>query len=89
MEKENNILHKDFFKEWVTQMFLVLRLAARHYGLMPNTGNEPRSPSGAGTGAHWAASGWNTPLAAQWADSHTAWREGRKRILRLGMKNKR
>jgi len=33
------------------------------------------APSGAGTGARWAASGWNTPLAAQWADSRSAWRE--------------
>jgi len=47
-----------------------------HYGLVLDTGNEPRAPSGTGTGARWAASGWNTPLAAQWADSRTAWREG-------------
>jgi len=41
-----------------------------------DTGNEPRAPSDTGTDARWAASLWNTPLAAQWADSRIAWREG-------------
>jgi len=44
-----------------------------------------RAPSGAGTGAHWVASGWNTPRATQWADSRTAWREEMELILRLGI----
>jgi len=60
----------------VTQMCLPLRLAARHYGLIAGTGRKPRAPSDTGTGACWAASEWNTPLAAQWADSRIAWREG-------------
>jgi len=37
--------------------------------------NNVLAPSGAGTGARWAASGWNIPRAAQWADFRTAWRE--------------
>jgi len=43
---------------------------------MRGTGRKPLAPSDTGTGACWAASGWNTPLAAQWADSRIAWREG-------------
>ena len=43
---------------------------------MSITASKPHAPSGTGTGARWAASGWNTPLAAQWADSRTAWQEG-------------
>jgi len=42
---------------------------------VPGTGGKPLAPSDTGTGARWAASGWNTPLAAQWADSRIAWRE--------------
>ena len=70
-------------------MCLALRLAARHYGLVPGTGTESLAPSDTGTGAHWAGSGWNTPLAAQWADSRIAWREenaGRKQGRKLGRK---
>jgi len=70
-------------------MCLALRLDTMHYALMPDTGSKPHAPSDTGTGAHWAASGWNTPLAAQWADSRTAWREGihagMELILRLGI----
>ena len=43
---------------------------------MPGTGRKPLAPSDMETGARWAGSGWNTPLAAQWADSRIAWREG-------------
>jgi len=59
----------------VTQMCLVLRPSARHYALILDTESKPHAPSDTGTGARWAASGWNTPLAAQWADSRIAWRE--------------
>jgi len=44
------------------------------------------APSGAGTGARWAASGWNTPLAAQWADSRTAWREEIRAVMATPLK---
>ena len=43
---------------------------------MPGTASKPRAPTDTGTGAHLAASGWNTPLAAGWADSRIGWREG-------------
>ena len=48
-----------------------------------NVGSESCALSGTGTGARWAASGWNTPRAAQWADSRTAWREGKELTLTL------
>jgi len=70
-------------------MCLALRLDARHYALMLDTVSKPLAPSDTGTGARWAASGWNTPLAAQWADSRIAWREenaGRKQGRKLGRK---
>ena len=65
-------------------MCMALRLAARHYALMHGTGRKPRAPSDTGTGARWAASGWNTPLAAQWADSRIAWREESREGIQEG-----
>ena len=52
------------------------RPSVRYEHSVPDPKSENRAPSGTGTGARWAASLWNTPLAAQWADSRTAWREG-------------
>jgi len=43
-------------------MCLVLRLVAKHYAIMFDTGSKPHAASDTGTGAHWAGSGWHTPL---------------------------
>ena len=51
-----------------------------------DTGNSVLAPSGTGTGARWAASGWNTPRAAQWADSRAAWREGIRAVKATPLK---
>ena len=53
---------------------------------MLDTASTVLAPSGTGTGAHWAASGWNTPRAAQWADSRAAWREGMELTLTLRLR---
>ena len=63
----------------VAELHSIKKWLSINYGgntRMFDTGSEPCTPSSTGTGARWAGSGWNTPLAAQWADSRIAWREG-------------
>jgi len=62
---------------------LTPRPSVRYEHSVPDPKSENRAPSGTGTGARWAASLWNTPLAAQWADSRTAWREGIREAVTL------